>query len=456
MISNSLLSISPLDGRYSKNTTDLCQYFSEFALIKARLQVEVSWLKFLASRSEFPQLKDFCVEGHKWLDALINNFTIEDADLVKKYESKLNHDVKAVEVFLRDKMLAHPKLASAVEFIHFACTSEDINNLAYGLLLKNARSEVIVPKMQELVDILKAMAVKYADNAMLARTHGQPATPTTVGKEFANFAYRLNRQLQAVLDVDILGKYNGAVGNYNAHCVAYPEVDWQQQAKVFVESFGLKFNPYTTQIEPHDYISELFHSLIRFNLIIKDLSADAWGYISLNYFTQKQKPDEVGSSTMPHKVNPIDFENAEGNIGLANAVLDHMAQKLPISRFQRDLTDSTVMRNAGVGVAYSFLSYCSVIKGLNKIELNSDKITADLQGNQVILAEPIQMLLRKHGFDDAYEKLRVFTRGRHLDRDSIMRFVDSLDGVPESVKLEIREISVINYLGSAVNLSKTI
>jgi adenylosuccinate lyase len=411
-----LTAISPVDGRYAGKVDALRPIFSEFGLIRARVEVEVRWLQRLAAHAGIPEVPAFSVEPNAFLDQLVAGFSEADAEWIKTTERTTNHDVKAVEYFLKDRVAGVPELAKVNEFIHFACTSEDINNTSHGLMLSAGRT-VLVAEMRKVLEAIKALARAQADMPMLSRTHGQTASPTTLGKEMANVAYRLERQIAQLEKVDILAKINGAVGNYNAHLSAYPDVDWEANAKAFVESLGLTFNPYTTQIEPHDYIAEFFDAVKRFNTILIDFDRDVWGYISLGYFKQRLKEGEVGSSTMPHKVNPIDFENSEGNLGIANAILGHLAEKLPISRWQRDLTDSTVLRNLGVGLAHSLIAYEASLKGIGKLELNAARLADDLDNAWEVLAEPIQTVMRRYGIEKPYEKLKALTRGKTIDKE---------------------------------------
>lgn len=420
---NALTALSPLDGRYASKCDALRPFLSEFGLIHARVTVEVRWLQALANRPEITEVPDLSAETNAALDAIVADFSESDANRIKDIERTTNHDVKAVEYFLKEKIEGIEELKNAGEFIHFACTSEDINNLSHALMLKSGR-DVLVASMQQIIDSIVALAEKHADQPMLSRTHGQTASPTTLGKEMANVAYRLARQIKQFKQVELLGKINGAVGNYNAHLSAYPDINWPAHSQAFVESLGLSFNPYTTQIEPHDYMAELFDALRRFNTILIDFNRDVWGYISLGFFKQKLKDGEVGSSTMPHKVNPIDFENSEGNLGLANAVLAHLGEKLPISRWQRDLTDSTVLRNMGVGFAQSLIAFEACLKGIGKLELNAARIDEDLNNAQEVLAEPIQTVMRRYNVEKPYEKLKALTRGQAMTRDMMVDFVN--------------------------------
>jgi adenylosuccinate lyase len=447
---NTLTALSPLDGRYASKCDALRPYLSEFGLIAARVEVEVRWLQSLSKHDGISEVTAFSADTNAALDAIVSNFSEADAERIKTIERTTNHDVKAVEYFLKEKIAPIAELANVGEFIHFACTSEDINNLSHGLMLKNGR-DVLLASMRQVRDAIADLAIKHADQPMLSRTHGQTASPTTLGKEMANVAYRLARQIKQVEQVELLGKINGAVGNYNAHFSAYPAIDWAAHAQQFIESLGLDFNPYTTQIEPHDYIAELFDAIRRFNTILIDFNRDVWGYISLGYFKQKLKEGEVGSSTMPHKVNPIDFENSEGNLGLANAVLAHLGEKLPISRWQRDLTDSTVLRNMGVGLAQSLISYDACLKGIGKLELNADRLLADLDAAQEVLAEPIQTVMRRYNIEQPYEKLKKLTRGQAMTRQMMVDFVnsDELAAVPELGRRLLAQLTPATYTGNA-------
>ena len=450
-----LTSLSPLDGRYAAKVDPLRPHFSEYGLIHARLRVEIEWLKALAAEPHFAEIPAFSPKTIAELDALVENFTESDAAEVKGIEATTNHDVKALEYWIKDKTKANAEVTKVSEFIHFACTSEDINNLSHALMCQGARQQVMLPTLDRVIGKLTEMAHAYADVPMMSRTHGQPATPSTMGKEVANVAYRLQRARARIAQVEMLGKINGAVGNYNAHLAAYPGYDWEGFAKKFVESLGLTFNPYTIQIEPHDALAELFDAFARVNGILIDLDRDVWGYISLGFFKQKVKAGEVGSSTMPHKVNPIDFENSEGNLGLANAVLKHLAEKLPISRWQRDLTDSTVLRNMGVGLGYTLLGYDSLLKGLGKLELNADLMKADLDANWELLAEPIQTVMRRFGIANPYEKLKELTRGTRVSREGMQAFVNTLD-IPADAKKALLELTPWDYTGKAAELAKRI
>ncbi|MBC9130310.1 adenylosuccinate lyase [Frischella sp. Ac48] len=445
---SALTSLSPIDGRYSDKIQELRPIFSEYGLLKYRVQVEIRWLQKLSACEAIKEVLAFDEQTNHLLNSIIANFSEEDAQRIKDIEKTTNHDVKAVEYFLKEKIEGNQTLEAVSEFIHFACTSEDINNLSYALMLKTARKEIIEPYWTKLIDELKIKAALYQSIPLLSRTHGQPATPSTIGKEFANVVYRLQRQLKQLKAVEILGKINGATGNYNAHMVAYPEIDWHQFSEQFVTSLGLIWNPYTTQIEPHDYIAEFFDCIARFNTIIIDLDRDIWGYIALNHFKQKTVAGEIGSSTMPHKVNPIDFENSEGNLGLANAIMQHLASKLPISRWQRDLTDSTVLRNLGVGLGYSLIAYQSTLKGLNKLEVNQAHLLAELDYNWEVLAEPIQTVMRRYGIEKPYEKLKELTRGKRVDALGMQQFIDTLP-LPEYEKRRLKQLTPANYIGYA-------
>ncbi len=443
-----LTAVSPLDGRYAEKTAPLRSYASEWALIQYRLRIEVAWLRFLAARPELDTPQPFSVAAEAVLDRILADFGEADAQRVKEIERTTNHDVKAVEYFLRERIAGTPELARAAEFIHFACTSEDINNLAYALMLRDLRDELLLPEADGLIQGIRVLAERFAEQPMLARTHGQPASPTTLGKELAVFVGRLSRQRRQIESVEILGKLNGAVGNYNAHLAAWPEIDWEGLSRAFVEGLGLAWNPCTTQIEPHDWIAELCDALARFNRVGIDFARDVWGYISLGYFRQRVVAGEVGSSTMPHKINPIDFENAEGNLGLANALLQHLSEKLPISRWQRDLTDSTVLRNVGAAAGHCLLSYQSLRRGLGVLEVDRARLEADLDTSWEVLGEAIQTVLRKHGVADAYEQLKGLTRGQRIDREALLAFVDGLP-LPEAEKRRLRSLSPATYVGNA-------
>lgn len=454
---NALTALSPLDGRYASKCDALRPYLSEFGLIHARVTVEVRWLQALANRPEITEVPAFSSETNAALDAIVANFSEDNANRIKEIERTTNHDVKAVEYFLKEQIADIEELKNAGEFIHFACTSEDINNLSHALMLKNGRA-VLVESMQQIVDAIAALAETHAEQPMLSRTHGQTASPTTLGKEMANVAYRLARQIKQFNNVELLGKINGAVGNYNAHYSAYPEINWPAHSQAFVESLGLIFNPYTTQIEPHDYIAEMFDALRRFNTVLIDFNRDVWGYISLGFFKQRLKEGEVGSSTMPHKVNPIDFENSEGNLGIANAVLAHLGEKLPISRWQRDLTDSTVLRNMGVGMAQSLIAFEACLKGIGKLELNAARILEDLDHAQEVLAEPIQTVMRRYAVEKPYEKLKALTRGQAMTRDMMVNFVNGneLEAVPAADRARLAEMTPATYTGNAADQAKQI
>ena len=445
---STLTALSPVDGRYANKVEALRPIFSEYGLIKFRVVVEVRWLQMLAAEQGIKEVPALSADANQVLDDIINNFSVEDAERVKTFERTTNHDVKAVEYLLKEKVASHTELAKIAEFIHFACTSEDINNLSHGLMLATARDQVLVPLMQDIVDTVKAKAKEYQSVAMMARTHGQPATPTTMGKEFANVALRLQRQLEQVKSVRLMGKINGAVGNYNAHLAAYPNVDWHQLSEQFVTSLELDWNAYTTQIEPHDYVAELFDAVARFNTGLIDFDRDLWGYIALNHFKQKTVAGEVGSSTMPHKVNPIDFENSEGNLGIANALMGHLAQKLPISRWQRDLTDSTVLRNLGVGMAHAVIAYHASLKCLSKLEVNEEVLLKELDANWELLAEPVQTVMRRYGVEKPYEKLKELTRGKRITPTDLAHFIDALE-VPQAAKDEMKALSPATYIGRA-------
>ncbi|MEI5638775.1 MULTISPECIES: adenylosuccinate lyase [unclassified Pseudoalteromonas] len=445
---SALTAISPVDGRYGSKTTELRSIFSEYGLIKYRVIVEVRWLQALASSDAITEVPAFSDEANALLDSIVDNFSEADAARVKEIERTTNHDVKAVEYLLKEKVADNAELNAVNEFIHFACTSEDINNLSHGLMLTEARDKVLLPYCDELLAAIKAKAVEYKSVPMMTRTHGQPASPSTMGKEFANVYVRLQRQRQQIANVQLLGKINGAVGNYNAHLSAYPEYDWHAHSERFVASLGLTWNAFTTQIEPHDYIAELFDAIARFNTILIDFDRDVWGYIALNHFKQKTVAGEIGSSTMPHKVNPIDFENSEGNLGIANAIFGHLAQKLPISRWQRDLTDSTVLRNLGVGMGYALIAYQATLKGVSKLEVNADRLLAELDDNWELLAEPIQTVMRKYGIEKPYEKLKDLTRGKRVNQTIMAEFIDNLE-LPDAVKTQMKEMTPANYIGRA-------
>lgn len=449
-----LTALSPIDGRYASKVEQLRPIFSEFGLIRYRVQVEVRWLQALAQQEKIVEVSAFSKITNQQLEDIISAFSKADAERIKEIEKTTNHDVKAVEYFLKEKIAGNTELEQVSEFIHFACTSEDINNLSYGLMLKEGR-EVILAQMQACIAAIHECALENASQPMLSRTHGQSATPTTVGKEFANVTARLQRQKAQFEAVQLVGKINGAVGNYNAHLVAYPEVNWPEFSRSFVESLGLQFNPYTTQIEPHDYIAEFFHTLSRFNTILLDFDRDVWGYISLGYFKQKTVVGEVGSSTMPHKVNPIDFENSEGNLGVANALFAFLAEKLPISRWQRDLTDSTVLRNIGVGIAHTSIAIQATLKGISKLQISPEAIDADLNANWEVLAEPIQTVMRRYGVEKPYEKLKELTRGQRVTPEQLHKFVSTLE-IPEQAKMDLLELTPSAYFGYAEKLAKEV
>ena len=448
---NALTALSPIDGRYQDKASALRPIFSEFGLLKFRVTVEVRWLQKLASHAQINEVSALSKEANDYLNHIVENFSLEDADRIKAIERTTNHDVKAVEYFLKEKSEALPELAQISEFIHFACTSEDINNTSHALMLKTTREEVLLPEWKKVIDAVVELANRYKDIPLLSRTHGQPASPTTIGKEMANVAYRLKRQYKQLENLEILAKINGAVGNYNAHLSAYPEIDWHTFSQEFIQSLGVTWNPYTTQIEPHDYIAEFFDCVARFNTIVIDFDRDMWGYIALNHFKQRTIAGEIGSSTMPHKVNPIDFENSEGNLGLANAVMSHLGQKLPISRWQRDLTDSTVLRNLGVGLGYALIAYASTLKGISKLEVNEQHLRDELEQNWEVLAEPIQTVMRRYGIEKPYEKLKELTRGKRVDGEAMRQFIDGL-ALPQAEKDRLKQMTPASYIGYAVEL----
>ncbi len=448
---SALTAISPVDGRYGSKASELREFFSEYGLIKFRVTVEVRWLQKLAATAAITEVPALSDNANALLNGIVDNFSLADAQRVKDIERTTNHDVKAVEYLLKEKVAGHAELAAVSEFIHFACTSEDINNLSHGLMLGAARDEVLLPLCDQLLNEIKTLAHKYKAIPMMARTHGQPASPTTLGKEMANVYMRLKRQREQIAKVELLGKINGAVGNYNAHLSAYPNLNWHQFAEEFVTSLGLSWNPYTTQIEPHDYIAELFDAIARFNTILLDFDRDVWGYIALGHFKQRTIAGEIGSSTMPHKVNPIDFENSEGNLGLANAIFQHLSSKLPVSRWQRDLTDSTVLRNLGVGFAYTVIAYHASLKGISKLEVNEANLLSELDQNWELLAEPVQTVMRKYGIEQPYEKLKELTRGKRITPDDLAVFIDKLE-LPAEVKAELKALRPDNYLGAAIEL----
>ncbi len=449
----SLTAISPIDGRYLEQLSDLQPLFSEYGLIRHRVIVEIRWFETLANHKSIKELPALNQKSSEFLQNIIDNFLENDAKRIKQIEKKTRHDVKAVEYFLKEKFEKLPALRKYTEFLHFGCTSEDINNLAYGLAIKSAKQEILLPAMKQTISTLQKLARKYASTAMLSRTHGQPATPTTLGKEFANFVARLKKQMQLVESAEVMGKMNGAVGNYNAHHIAYPNINWEKLSAQFVKKLGLTFNAHTTQIEPHDYIAELSHTMMRFNAILIDLSRDCWLYISNNYFKLKTKSGEVGSSTMPHKVNPIDFENAEGNLGLANSLLGFFAEKLPTSRWQRDLSDSTVLRNLGIALGHSLLAYNSTLKGLNKLEANKNIIAKDLDGHWEVLAEAAQTIMRRYGIEKPYEKLKKLTRGKSFDKAKWIELINQLD-IPTKEQERLKKITPNQYTGLASKLAK--
>jgi adenylosuccinate lyase len=450
-----LAALSPLDGRYARTLDPLRAYFSEQALIGYRVRIELAWLEALAAERAIKELKPFAPKTKSALQKVVEAFSEGDAEKIKRIEAETNHDVKAIEYWLKAKLGEDAEAQRSLEFIHFACTSEDINNLAYALMLRESREQVMLARLDELVEALKRLAHRHAGLAMLSRTHGQPASPTTLGKEMANFAHRLARARSRIAAVPVMGKANGAVGNYNAHVAAYPGFDWERFGRRFVERLGLQFNPYTTQIEPHDWLAELLDAYAGANSILLDLDRDLWGYVSLGYFRQKTKKGEVGSSTMPHKVNPIDFENSEGNIGIANALLRHLADKLPVSRWQRDLSDSTAQRNVGAALGHSLLAYASCLRGLAKLEADPERLAADLDANWEVLAEAVQQVMRRHGVPEAYEKLKDMSRGRRLDRAQLAEFVKALD-IPDEAKKRLLALTPGKYTGLAAELAKRI
>ncbi|HEX2666946.1 MAG TPA: adenylosuccinate lyase [Gammaproteobacteria bacterium] len=455
MESSPLTALSPLDGRYAAKTEALRSLFSEYGLMHQRVTVELGWFTVLSDEEGIPEVPALSDEDTDYLVDLIREFGPKDAERIKEIESTTNHDMKAVEYYLKEKMAERPALKGVSEFVHFGCTSEDINNLAYALMLKHGRERVLLPMMERMIERLRAQARRYAEQPMLSRTHGQPASPTTLGKELANVVYRLRRQCDQLKSVELLGKMNGAVGNYNAHLAAYPDVNWEALSIKLVESLGLTWTPYTIQIEPHDYMAEYFDALARFNTVLLDACRDIWGYISVGYFKQKPVAGEVGSSTMPHKVNPIDFENAEGNLGVANALLRHFAEKLPVSRWQRDLTDSTVLRNIGVAVGHSVLAYESFLKGLTKLESDPQRMHDELEANWEVLAEAVQTVMRRHGVTEPYEKLKALTRGRRVDEDAMRDFIKELE-IPNDAKASLLALTPQTYIGLAAKLAKEI
>lgn len=449
---SALTAISPVDGRYGSKSADLRAFFSEYGLIRCRVEVEVRWLQQLAAHPQITEVPALSDAANSLLNQLVSEFSLADAERIKAIESRTNHDVKAVEYFIKEKIQNNAELHAITEFVHFACTSEDINNLSHALMLKQGTTQLL-QSMTQVKEAIAALAIQHAEQPMLSRTHGQTASPTTVGKEMANVAYRLQRQIRQIEAVEYLGKINGAVGNYNAHLSAYADIDWEANARAFIESLGLSFNPFTTQIEPHDYIAELFDAVCRFNTILIDFDRDVWGYISLGYFKQKTVAGEVGSSTMPHKVNPIDFENSEGNLGIANAIMQHLAQKLPISRWQRDLTDSTVLRNLGVGFAHSLIAYQASLKGISKLEVNPQRLNEDLENAWEVLAEPIQTVMRRYAIEEPYEKLKDLTRGQAMTRETLQTFIATLE-IPEQAKAELLALTPHSYIGNAVAQAK--
>ena len=452
---NSLTAISPIDGRYANKTEDLREIFSEYGFIRYRVIVEIRWLQMLANIQEIAEVPKLSEQANKELESIINTFSVARAERIKEIEQTTNHDVKAVEYFLKEQFSENKELNKVSEFIHFACTSEDVNNLCHAMMLRDAKYQVIIPLSEDIITKLADIAQQHAELPMMSRTHGQPASPTTLGKEIAVFAYRLHRQQQELKRIKIYGKLNGAVGNFNAHLAAYPDVNWMAVSESFVESLNLSWNPHTTQIDPHDYMAEYFHSLCRFNNIITDFCRDVWGYISLGYFKLKIKQGEVGSSTMPHKVNPIDFENAEGNLGISNCLLNHLADKLPISRWQRDLTDSTTIRNIGTALAHSIIAWQSCLLGMEKLEANPQRIQADLHGNQELLAEAIQTVMRRYGVDKPYEKLTELTRGQSITREELIQFIQSLD-IPDNERQRLNDLTPENYIGNAIEQVESI
>jgi adenylosuccinate lyase len=450
-----LTALSPVDGRYGSKTESLRPIFSEFGLIHHRVLVEVRWLQALAGHAAIAEVPALSSHARRVLNDIVDKFSEQDAQRVKNIERTTNHDVKAVEYFLKEKIAGNEELEAVSEFIHFACTSEDINNLAYALMLREARNQSLLPLMDDVIRAIVDMAHRHAEQPMLSRTHGQTATPTTIGKEMANVAARLLRQREQFAGIQILGKMNGAVGNYNAHLITYPDIDWPELSRTFITGLGLEMNPYTTQIEPHDFMAEQFDTLARFNTVLIDFCRDVWGYISLGYFKQKTVADEVGSSTMPHKVNPIDFENAEGNLGIANALLNHLGAKLPVSRWQRDLSDSTVLRNIGVAVAHVIIAGESALKGISKLEVNEQRIAADLDNSWEVLAEALQTVMRRYGIEKPYEKLKALTRDRAVDQATLQTFLADLD-IPDNVKAELGKLTPASYTGNAARQARNI
>ncbi|MGB0845158.1 MAG: adenylosuccinate lyase [Thiolinea sp.] len=452
---SALTALSPVDGRYAGKTADLRRWFSEYGLIFHRVKVEIRWLQALAEHAQIHEVPALSAEADAFLEQILEQFSENDALRVKAIERTTNHDVKAVEYYLKEKIADQPELNAVSEFIHFACTSEDINNLSYALMLKGGMEQVVIPQMNDVTEAIRTLAHEYADIPLLSRTHGQPASPTTMGKEMANVAYRLRRQLDQVHNTEYLGKINGAVGNYNAHLSAYPDIDWPRFANKFITDLGLDWNPYTIQIEPHDYIAEIYDTSARFNTILIDFCRDIWSYISLGHFKQKVVAGEVGSSTMPHKVNPIDFENAEGNLGIANALMGHLGQKLPISRWQRDLTDSTVLRTLGVGFGHGLIAYQSALKGISKLEVNADNMAQDLDANWEVLAEPIQTVMRRYGIAEPYEKLKALTRGQRITTERLHEFIAQLD-IPDEAKEQLATMTPASYIGNAAQQARNI
>jgi adenylosuccinate lyase len=450
-----LTAISPVDGRYGGRLGAFREIFSELGLMRARVLVEIRWLQALSQHPEIPEVPVFSEAATRFLDDLAQSFGVDDGARIKELERVTNHDVKAVEYYLKERIAAQPELAAASEFIHFGCTSEDVNNLAHALMLRAGCTQILLPEIDSLIGAIRELAHRYADQPMLARTHGQPATPTTLGKEMANVVHRLRGQRRHLVEVRLLGKMNGAVGNYNAHRAAYPDLDWSTLAERFVEGLGLAWNPYTTQIEPHDSMAELFDAIARVNTILIDFSRDVWGYIALGYFRQRTVEGEVGSSTMPHKVNPIDFENAEGNLGIANALLGHLATKLPISRWQRDLTDSTVLRNLGVGLAHTSIALNALMRGIGKLDADPERMAADLDANWEVLAEPIQTVMRRYGIEQPYERLKALTRGQRVGREALADFIDALE-LPEEARRRLKSLCPADYLGDAIRLAREI
>jgi len=455
MALSNLTAVSPVDGRYGSKTSDLRPIFSEFGLIRYRVLVEIRWLQTLAAHPDIREVPPFSDHAADILNGIAERFSEADAGWIKDIERTTNHDVKAVEYFIKERIVGNAELEAVSEFVHFACTSEDINNLSHALMLREGRGQVLIPRMNQVIAAVRALAHALADLPMLSRTHGQPASPTTLGKEMANVVYRLDRQRDQVAAVRLLGKINGAVGNYNAHLVTYPDVAWPDVARGFVGSLGLDWNSYSIQIEPHDYMAELFDAIARFNNVLMDFCRDVWGYIALGYFRQKTVAGEIGSSTMPHKVNPIDFENAEGNLGLANALFGHLAQKLPISRWQRDLTDSTVLRNLGVGFAHTSIALQSVLRGLAKLEPDKERLAADLDANWDVLAEPVQTVMRRYGIEQPYEKLKALTRGQRITQEDLARFIDALE-LPDDAKARLQTLSPESYIGNASVQAKAV